>query len=341
MDHHCNINQFVKARFPQDRNSNRIYAFKKLLKHVNYQGDLERAFDDMTADQLTEYCRQIWTNTATFVTNLGALRKLAERLTSREFDVRDAMQTGSKQVALQRGQNLPTKKMLANPEVTWEALQEIERTMRETEYGSPQHALLALRVLAWPRRDSDLKSLIVSRSNTSVNTIHPETLDISYRIHKTAKKTGEFILKMDNEVIHPELAGILRKFCGDKEEEILWPDVPGLWKSIMLRYFGADFGIREIRRLAAEFINRQRYTANQKQMIAECMGHSIDQQAYYDVQREETEDVDEKIEMKDAESQTDFDDPLNDAMEVIRYAHELMEIGRADIARHILKQILE
>lgn len=335
------LDEFIQVHFPTDKNKNRFYALKKLLKHIGHKSDdITYAFDEMNTQQLIEACRQIWSNEATFVTNLGALKKALERLTSREFDVSAVMKEGSKQVQQQRGANLPTKKMLANPEVTWEALQEIEKTMRETEYGSPQHALLALRVLAWPRRDSDLKGLIVSRSRTDVNTIHPETLDISYRVHKTAKKTGEFILKMDNEIIYGELAGILRKFVENKEEEILWPDVPGLWKSIMLRYFGADFGIREIRRLAAEFINRQRYTANQKQMIAECMGHSITQSAYYDVQREETEDVDEKIEMKDAESQTDFDDPLDDAMEVIRYAHELMEIGRADIARHILKQIL-
>lgn len=314
---------FLKTHFSTDKNQNRRFALNKLLKHIGHQSDdITYAFDDFTTNQLIEACTILWPNTSTRVTNMGALKKALEKLTGREFDVTDVMKAGSKQVALQRGENKPTEKMLKNPEVTWEALQQLELRLRKSEYASPQHALLAFRVLAWPRRNEDLQQVRVSWSLSDTdNVLFPGTpMVVRYNKHKTVAKHGPFVLKFDDK---PELEAIMREYVRNKQEgDVLFPDVVGIWDTVMVKHFGArNFGIRELRRLAAEYVNKQRFNANQKQYIAEHMGHTITQNAYYDVVRANNAELHRDDSSTTEEPQLP---PLDDA----EYALEILNVCR-------------
>lgn len=296
-----NIADFCK-KFEESDNTrrNRANCLKKFVEYIEPNcnantADIQTVLKDVTEDRLIAYVDSKDWSIGTKSTTIGSLKKSLSVLLEREFNVSSKLKEYTAAVQMQRGQNKPTAKMMENRHVSWNGLIEYEKQLRETKYGSPQHALVALRVFAFPRRDSDVQSMIVSENSIpGKNTlVLSDPIVLEYHDHKTKQYHPPLIFKLSEDDPRikvapqlPLLGQILREYVTKNNlmGKPLFENVPSLWKRVMTHAFDVDtMGIQECRRLFVQHICDQRLDKNARDMIAEMCGHNLVQQLAYDV----------------------------------------------------------
>ena len=280
------------------------------LRHKNIGLDRLATYDlkqMLGSAEFLEWLPQVYPNQSTRATTLGAVVSLLDVLGSRTVGVTAAgydaiwnkMQNEAAARDRQRDQNEPRD---FDVDVSWDVIVAAEKQLRDNEYASEQHLVLALYTLLPPRRGDYFDCRYVTREpavDTKNYIVVPENEDDSCWVilgsYKTVRAYGRYVLKLSADSQYAKfmtdidvLNDTIRKYVEEKNlrnNKLFFPDRNGnanparfhsVLKAALFKTTGVHLGIRNLRRMYITYINAgPPMSAADKKSLGFMMGHSV------------------------------------------------------------------
>jgi len=280
------------------------------LRHKNIGLDRLATYDlkqMLGSAEFLEWLPQVYPNQSTRATTLGAIVSLLDVLGSRTVGVNavgyDAIWNSMQQEAAardrQRDQNEPRD---FDVDISWDRIVAAEKQLRDTEFASEQHLVLALYVLLPPRRGDYFDCRYVTREPAADGKnyiVVPENEDdpcwVILGSYKTVRAYGRYLVKLSPDSQYAKymtdinvLNETIREYAKEKtlrSNDLFFPDRNGnansarfhsVLKAALFKTTGVHLGIRNLRRMYVTHINAgpPLSTADRKNIAYMC-GHSL------------------------------------------------------------------
>lgn len=234
---------------------------------------------------------------------LGLLRDMDVLTAEQLKDLRKVFQAWAAECLARRNQNAPPEVLKENPDVSWERLQEYERELRTSAFGSQRHLVVAFRTLAGPFRDDQLDRLVFVDELPAWD---PQmTYEDNYCVVSEDKVTLEF---RRHKAVHTTRERLLVELTGDSPYAMVAPHLPllgdiikdSLAKQPRKTMFNqkvsyltrqtsdAAFGVpgvycQVLRRLFHKHWFDTRHTKEELDLMSTLVGHSPEESQRYDI----------------------------------------------------------